>query len=407
MSEPRDKGFETASWLFVWAVIAVLGAYAIRARLQSETKQLRAQLDAKVETEMRKGQEELSVFEQDLKLKAREAEARRNAELEKLWGGRLAAAFKNPGYSLREALHRAANICAPTNTIANVQVDRFTEFTVTLDSGETIFTNDMVAFARSFLPLAKSYVDSIRFSQKGTLVAEIDRQDIEFIQDWSRAQEQRIAMLLPRESQSRITEDPALVERYKNELRIAEAIAGDPGLREKAERADRNFRRAIEEAYDELNAALESVRKSASLGDIQSLRDLDKIEKTLKASVQHAAKAQTFWNDPAKRWESVIDAEGISGGLRDALINNYPSIFRQNPKKTANVFAALNTEIKSTQFAMRMLTSEGDNWRFSNGRVLLTDPDFARRFDDAHRQVREDAQQTDAALRAWREAVGP
>ena len=86
MSEARDKGFETASWLFVWIVIAVLGAYAVRARLQSETRRVRAQLDAKVEIAMRKGQEELSMVEQDLKLKAREAETRRLAELEKIWG---------------------------------------------------------------------------------------------------------------------------------------------------------------------------------------------------------------------------------------------------------------------------------------------------------------------------------
>ena len=407
MSEPRDKGFETASWLFVWVVIAVFGAYGIRTRLQSERKELRAQLDAKVETAMRAGQEELSLFEQDLKLKARDAESRRRSELDKIWGGPLGAAFKNSSLSIRDALNQAAKVCAPSNTVAFADVDRFTDFTVTVDSGETITTNAMVAFARSFLPLAKKYVDSIRFSQKGTLIAEIDRQDIEFIEDWSHAPDQRIAMLLPRESQSRITEDPALIERYKNEQRIVEAIAGDPGLREKAERADRNLRSAIEGAYDELNAALESVRISAALSDIRSLRDLDKLDKALKTAVEHSSKAQNFWKDPAKEWERMIDSEGISGELREALVKNFPSIFRQNPTKTANVFTALDTEIKSTRYAMRMLTTEGNNWRFSNGQILLIDPDFAKRFDDAHRQVREDAQQTDAALRAWREAIGP
>jgi hypothetical protein len=407
MSEPSDRGFETASWLFVWVAIAVLGAYGIRARLQTERQQLRAQLDAKVETAMRAGQDELSMFEQDLKLKSRDAEARRRSELEKVWGGPLAAAFKTPALSIGDALNQAAKACAPSNTVAFAEVDRFTEFTVTVDSGETISTNAMIAFARSFLPLAKTYVDSIRFSHKGTLIGEIDRQDIEFIEDWSRAPDQRIAMLLPRESQSRITEDPALIERYRNEQRIAEAIAGDPGLREKAERADRNLRRAVEEAYDELNAALESVRISAALGNIHSLRDLDKLDKALKTAVEHSSKAQIFWKDPAKEWERMIDAEGISGELREALVKNFPSIHRQNPTKTANVFSGLNTEIKSTRYAMRMLTSEGDNWRFSNGQILLIDPDFAKRYEDAHRQVREDAQQTDAALRAWREAIGP
>src|SRR6185436_16184358 len=112
--------------------------------------------------------------------------------------------------SLREALNEAARACAPSNTIAYAEVDRFTEFNVTLDSGDVISTNEMVAFAHAFVPVAKAYVDSIRFAHKGSLIADIDRQDIEFIEDWGRAPDQRIAMLLPRESQSRIVEDPAL-----------------------------------------------------------------------------------------------------------------------------------------------------------------------------------------------------
>ena len=407
MNTPRDKGFETASWLFVWVIIAVLGAFAIRARLHSEREKLRASLDKRVDQTMQDGQNSVSGFEQDLKRKAREAEARRRAELEKAWGGRLAAALKNPAFSLRDALNNAAKACAPTNTIAYADVDRFTEFNVTIDSGDVISTNEMVAFARAFLPATKKYVNSIRFAHKGSLVAEIDRQDVEFIDDWAHAPGQRIAMLLPRESQSRITEDPALVERYRNEQRIAEAIAANPALRDKADRANRNLRRAIETAYDELNAALESVRKSESVGDIRSIRDIDRAEKLLKAAVEHLNQAKTFWNDPVTEWEKMLDAEGISGELRDALVKNFPGIFRNNPVKSANVFNAVDGEIKSSRFAMRLLAGESDKWKFSGGQILLTDDEFARRFENAHRQIREDIQQTDAALRAWREAIGP
>lgn len=407
MNTLRDKGFETASWLFVWLIIAVLGAFAIRARLHSERERLHAALDRKVDQTMQDGQNSVSGFEQDLKRKAREAEARRRAELEKAWGGRLAAALKNPAFSLRDALNNAAKACAPTNAIAYADVDRFTEFNVTLDSGEIISTNEMVAFARALLPATKKYVNSIRFAHKGSLIAEIDRQDVEFIDDWAHAPDQRIAMLLPRESQSRITEDPALVERYRNEQRIAESIAANPALRDKAERADRNLHRAIEAGFDELNTALESVRKSESVGDIRSLRDLDRSEKNLKAAVEHLDQAKTFWNDPVKEWEKMLDAEGISGELRETLVKGFPGIFRHNPAKSANVFNAVDGEIKSSRFAMRLLAGESDKWKFSSGQILLTDDDFARRFENAHRQIREDIQQTDAALRAWREAIGP
>jgi hypothetical protein len=276
-----------------------------------------------------------------------------------------------------------------------------------VDSGSIISTNEMVVFARAFLPMTKKYVNSIRFAHKGSLVAEIDRQDIDFIDDWARASDQRIAMLLPRESQSRITEDPALVERYRNEQRMAEMFAANPAFRDKAERADRNLRRALETAYDELHAALESVRKSESVGNIRSLRDLDRSEKEVKAAVEHLSQAKAFWNDPVKEWEKMLDAEGISGELGEALVKGFPGILRHNPVKSANVFNAVDGEIKSSRFAMRLLAGESDKWKFSGGRIVLMDDDFARRFENAHRQIREDIQQTDAALRAWREAIGP
>jgi hypothetical protein len=407
MNTPRERGLETASWLFIWTFVAVLGAYGIRTQLQRERTKLRVELDARVERSMQKGQNDISGFEQDLKLKAREAEARRRTELENVWGGRRAAALKNPAFSLREALAEAAKACAPTNAIAYADVDRITEFTATVDSGEIISTNDMVAFARSFLPLANKYVDSVRFSHKGDLIAEIDRQDIEFIDDWTRASDQRIAMLLPRESQSRIVQDPATIERYKNEQRIAEAMAADPSLREKAERADRKLRQAIENAYNELNAALDSARGAVAAGNIRSLRDLDRSEKALNAAAQNAEKARMFWNDPPREWEKLLASEGISGELYDALLKGFPGMFRNNPVKTKKVLEAMDREIQSSRFALRLLITESDKWKFSGGNIALTDDDFARAFEKAFRQVREDQLETQEALRAWQEAVGP
>lgn len=407
MSAPRDQSFETASWLFIWAVIAVFGAYAIRARLQSERTRVRAALDQRVEKTMREGQNSVSLFEQDLKRKARDAEARRRAELEQAWGGRLAAALKNPEFSLRDALNEAAKACAPTNALAYVEVDRFTEFNVTVDSGETISTNDMVAFARRFLPVTKAYIDAVRFSHKGNLIAELDRQDIEFIDDWSRASEQRIAMLLPRESQSRIVQDPAAIERFKNEQRIAEAFAADPASREKAQRADHELRQAIQTAYDDLTKALEGARKGVVLGDVRSLRDLNRCDRSVTAAVDQLERARLFLKDPLAQWQKLLENEGISGDLREALVKGFPGMFRNNPAKTARVLEMVDAEIRSSRYELSLLTGESDKWKFANGRIHLVDEDFARRFDRAEKQVREDQLETEEALRAWREAVGP
>ena len=393
---------KTLAWLLLWALIAGVGTLQIRKRGATDNR-----LDQPVDALLWNQKEEMSALEQELKRAAREAEARRHADVEKAWGGTLAAALKNPAFSLREALHRAAQVCAPTNTLTGVEVDRFTEFTVIYESASAIATNDMVAAARKLMPVAKEYLDAVRFSVRGKLVAEIDRSDIEFIEDWERAPEQRIVALLPREAQSRIVEDAGAIERLKNEQRISEALAAQPELREKAEKADQQLRQAIQDAYSELTKAFEASRRALRLHELRSLRGLDEREKDLRAAVEHADKAEKFWASPVKEWEQVLEGEGIGGDLREVLVKSFPAIYRHHPEKTAKVFEALREEISSVRFLLQMLTRGSDKWRFSGDGIVFIDSDFARRFEEGQRQFREDAQGTEAALREWREAVGP
>ena len=389
---------KTLAWLLFWVVIAGVGTLQFRKNNR---------LDQPVDALLWKQNEELSALEQELKRAAREAEARRVADLEKAWGGPLAAALKNPAFSLREALYKAAQVCAPTNTLTGVEVDRFTEFTVNYESASPIATNDMVAASRKLMPVAKEYLDAVRFSVRGKLVAEIDRSDIEYIEDWERAPEQRIVALLPREAQSRIVEDAVAIERLKIEMRISQALEGESGLREKAENADRQFRQMMEEAFNELNKALTEIRKAATLHEVRSLRGFDERVKQLREAVAQADRAEQFWKDPAKEWERVLGAEGISGELRELLVTSFPAIFRQQPEKTAKVFEALRGEIESVRFFQKIVIDGGEHWKFTSEGIAFSDPEFTRRIENVQRQLREDAEATNAAVKSWTEAIGP
>jgi hypothetical protein len=54
-----------------------------------------------------------------------------------------------------------------------------------------------------------------------------------------------------------------------------------------------------------------------------------------------------------------------------------------------------------------LLEDETDQWKFSGGGIAITDEEFGRKLDRAQRQVREDFQATETALRSWHDAVGP
>src|SRR5688572_9202987 len=103
-------------WLIVWAIAGfLLWANFAQARSHQKNDPDAAtwSLTKKLgDLELRK-KEELSLKEQELRAKSREAAARRQSELEKILGGPVQAAFKNPDLSLRQALHRAALAAAP------------------------------------------------------------------------------------------------------------------------------------------------------------------------------------------------------------------------------------------------------------------------------------------------------
>lgn len=393
---------KTILLIVVWIGIALGGAAVIQKRAA-----VSGSLHQPIDKLLYAHQEEINALEQELKRSAREAEARRKRELVNAWGGEFAASFKNPFFTLRDALQEAARLCAPANTLVRADVDRFTEFAVTFESASPFATDAMIAAARKLLPVAKTYLHAMRFSERGKLVAEIDRSDIEFIEDWARAPEQRIAMLLPRESQSRVIEDAAAIERLRDEQRISQALAAEPALRDKVEDANEQFRQSMEKAYRDLTGAFESLGKALALHELRSLRGLDEREKHLRDSIEQSDRARKFWTNPAQKWQGLLEGKGISGELRDVLVKSFPAIFRSDRARTERLFETLAQQTESARFILRLLTQNADKWRFSSEGIVFREGQFADRFEAAQRQFREDAQQTDSAARAWREAIGP
>lgn len=408
MSSARQSQFKvTAAWLLAWLAAGILVTAEIHHNHIDKVLDLRVRAAKQSALRKEENANALNALEQDLKRKSRDAVARRNVELDKAWGGPITAAFKNPAFSIRDALQDAAEACAPTNAYAHAEADRFTEFTVTIDSGETISTNQMIATARKFIPVAKEYLSALRFSTRGNLIAELDRDDIDFVEDWARVPDARIAMLLPRESRTGAPRDPTAIERYQSEQRIAEALANDPAMRDKTDAANRNFRQALQNAFGELTLGFESLQKSVALGGARSLHDLDNCDKELRNAAEHIERGQIFWTEPAKEWERLLEVQGISGELREALLKGFSTIFQFDAARTTKVFAAFNAQAESCRYVLRLLENETDKWKFSGGGIALTDDEFARKFERAQRQMREDFQATEAALRTWHDATGP
>jgi hypothetical protein len=324
-------------------------------------------------------------------------------------GNPLEGAFKDPELTIRQALQRAAYASAPTNADARVEVERFTEFTVSVSSEQTLSTNQMIDMARALLPLAKPYLYALRFTVKGTVVAELDRSDIDFIDDWARAPADRIAMLLPREVPAGAENAAAAIDLLKQERGLSQTLAEAPDLTPKLQAAQTKFMERVRKALDDLNAALTLSQKATSLGEVAKISDLDSHQRNLATAIARAAAARQFWINVTNQWSEVLKGEGISGEPLNQLLNALPLIFHYDPNLSVKVFDALDARLESSRYFLKLAAEKFGVWQFDmeKGQFGFTDEEYAKRFRRAQDQFIQDSRALDTALHAWNESLTP
>jgi hypothetical protein len=224
--------------------------------------------------------------------------------------------------------------------------------------------------------------------------------DIEFIDDWARVPDERIAMLLAREIPASVAQDDTALERYKNEQRLSAAIGQNPELQNRLATADLEFRQTVQDAYERLRLAVEMTTQAARIGEVHSLADLDQHQKRLREAAGHLQDAREFWTDPAKAWKTKLSKEGVDEEVQETLAKALPSTLQSESARLKKVFRALDGQLESTRFLLELLTKNTDKWRLAPGerRILFTDTDFADQFKRAELQVIEDRDATEKAL---------
>lgn len=407
MHKPPSSVRRNLPWLVFWVAIALAGHFWIHhansksiAKLRSDFKRYSAEAIQKF-TRLREEKEQL------LRGKTRDEAARRKLEVDKALGGPVDAALRNPEFTLQRALQSAADACAPSNSVARVEVDRFTEFTVVIRSPEPLATNQMIAFAREFLPQTSKYIDSVRFSVREKIIAELDREDIQFVSNWNEVSDARLIMLLARELPASVAQDAAELARIRQEQALAEVLVAEPGLREKVSRADRNFRQIAQKAYEHLSLAVDLTHRAAAITEVRALGDLDKLEKQIRDARDHFARSKEFWKSPADAWGKSLAAENLSAQAREQFTQNFSAVFQTDDQKMQKLFEALDGQMESTAYLLRLLADNQGGWKFlrEEGAIQFTDLNFGRTFERARLQVRNDAEATQTALQIWNNAT--
>jgi hypothetical protein len=154
----------------------------------------------------RQQQEEMIRQQDQLQREITDRRAAQGRELDAALGGPVQRAVKDPSLSLAEMLRQAALVCAPAGADAVVHVDRFTEFdlVVSLRSLETPLV--LAETARCVLSPCARYLNSLRFIYDTNVLLELDRGQIESVEDWTQVTRAQWLKLV-RDPQSRRTSD--------------------------------------------------------------------------------------------------------------------------------------------------------------------------------------------------------
>ncbi len=394
---PKNRTAVNLLWLGFWIAVAWGGHWAIPSLFPSQRWDQDLRDWASVEG---RSSEQSLEDEQSLRLQARQADARRRSELQSALGGLARAAMKDPSLSLTQALLAAATACAPTNTFPQIDIDRFTEFVITFNSQEKLPHGQMFQTARELIPLAGEFLESIRFSVRGEIVAELDRADIEFIPDWSRAPDDRIAMLLGRESSTRALGDTNLVERLRQEEQLGEVFQRDAAIREKAQRAETAFRDQMQSAWADLKSGVD-LAFTASLNSARTLGDLDARGRKLLQARESLQRARPIFLNPQSAWEESLAAQGLAGESLGALSRAFPILFRDDSPKAALFFSAIDGQLESVAHFYRLLTDQLGASQLAGD----ADPNLASKIERARRQAVDDARLADQALKDWQDSL--
>lgn len=296
--------------------------------------------------------------------------------------------------SIEDALYAAAKAAAPGGSRVDVDVDRFTEFVVTIASENGFTTNQMTATIQAFLPQAAKYLYSLRFAREDQVIAELDRADIEFVDDWSRATPERIAMLLPLESESAPTPTNTAQE-LQRERSISSLLQDDPEIAEKLASAQKIFFAAAAKADNDLRQAIDVSNAAVNFGAETKPNYVQRLDQ-VRAATEHGKNARAFWQDPPAAWRKALEAAGANAQAIQTLAESSKELLRQDHGKIVAVLDALDAKLESARYFLQARQDEAQPANSASALELANSPDRSRRALD---QLREDIDALNAALR--------
>lgn len=179
-------------WLLM-CLLSVVIVHVFQSRARDHHRERHAELRQELEQIHTESQ---TALRQELKENDQTRLEKQKATWLQAVGGVVEWAAKNPEYDIQTMLEQVARASSPAGSVVSTRVDRFTEYSLTVELPSGVSTNLVLRVARDVLRHGKTFLSQVTFVKASTLIAEITPAEMDRIKGTQRISDAELAGLL-------------------------------------------------------------------------------------------------------------------------------------------------------------------------------------------------------------------
>jgi hypothetical protein len=321
-------------------------------------------------------------------------------------GGPLDAALKHPELTILGMLQELARACSPPGSAPHVSVERFTDFTVLIDLPGQETNPALAKIAHCLLLHASQYLNGVRFSCRGRVVAQLDRRGIESAADWAKATAADVQKLLVEPD---FSEPPTFVGAVPPVEQPIQEPQNLPPEVQRQKLAEERFVEAYKRADAQLRSAIERQTEAIDLTGVKLAGDLDERGKLLAEAERAAAEAKRVLGDPVIEYERILQQQQLDPVYIRAAARTATQTYANSRRAVARIFAALDERSTCARQFLATMKAHFGAWTYQpfQDRIDFHDPTAQQDYAAAIKRFKSASDALVGAVEGWIRASAP
>lgn len=389
--------FSIIKSILIWSVIAYFGRAYLNESFGRRAVVLRTGQEKRMEELRRHGSSERAQRQMDAHLGISRLEARNREEIRNALGSGAIAVTRNPELSIREMFHGVGLELAPQGSNVVVSVDRFTEFSISIELPRILPVEELEDLSLKIVELGTPFLYRVSFFGEGRLVGELQSAAVTQGGGLGSVGRNRVAQLLvagledPREGGDTTPAEPS-------------SLAGDP-----ADEQLTAFSKTLDEWEDDFDAQIDVTNRgmkmcfdALDLGKLRTKGDVTTRVKALEQVGRDLNKAKGYLSGCLRSLE-----EKLSGEVDPLVVTiTMRELTSRNGKKLAEleqVIPEMLAHQASVMRVLRHLETHAIHWKnVGDGKLAFTNAAALKSFNAAYDAANLSARKLNATIGAIR-----